>query len=434
MRRQRDAWLNQCRPSKAMPPQRNAWQDDATQTNDTLQMRKYQKTTMKADILACLTEPDAVITPKLMRRVSEAVMDTRSKRDSPLSPPPCDQLGAGTGIFTAHTASEARLTVDPTVQAERQEGSPKSSTPTLVRRIQRGLDFSGLTQSTATVEAIIGSGADQCCLWSSKATLHLTGLLDITGEDVVLDVGCGLGGRVRQIAVQCPGAQVCGTQCNTEQAEAAQAINKWPAVAAQLQGRASIANGSLREIADESVTKAIVSAGMGVREKVLLARQLCRVLRPGGSVALLEVVATKEEGGFGHRGVNRRLRYPLPWADEAAESWVCHAKSYQVAFEASGFNTTKMAEHALSNIRDAEATNMNELTQHALEQLSAAAPLGAHLCLGGDVNAKRENLRAGLASGDLAIAEMVFTRKGSGNCCWSPLRHVHCELGDIARH
>merc|ERR1711939_558181 len=141
LRRQRDAWLNQCRPSKEAPPQRNAWQDDAMPDN-LHTGGKYQKTTLKADILACLTEPDAVITPKLVRGVSDAVKEARSKRDSPQSPPPRRQRGAGTGIVTA------RLAVDPTVEVESQERSPESSTPTLVRRIQRGLDFSGLMRST----------------------------------------------------------------------------------------------------------------------------------------------------------------------------------------------------------------------------------------------------------------------------------------------
>jgi SAM-dependent methyltransferase len=63
-----------------------------------------------------------------------------------------------------------------------------------------------------------------------------------------------------------------------------------------------------------------------IDDKVSLTREIHRVLRPGGRLALLEVLGDDQE-----------LRYPVPWADGPAQSFVVPGDELALLLTGAGF-------------------------------------------------------------------------------------------------
>lgn len=279
--------------------------------------------------------------------------------------------------------------------------------------MQRMLCLSGLMPWSASLEdlAAKGIGIDASYCLGGAVCSHVLQQLELRPMDTLLEMGGGFGAFARTIAVQHPGVNVLSLECNHEHAAVAQAVNVWPSVARELQGRVRVVAAAQscahwEGIKAQSVDKAVLAhVGVSVKEKVALARQLCRVLRPGARVVLLEPVMPGAPGAPGAPATRNSAQSPMPWSRSSQqESCVCHVRSYQAAFEASGFSTMAICDRAADS----------QLTQQMLHHLASGPcrqSLGLRLALGNDANAKLDNYRAALASGSIRLAEVVFKRK-----------------------
>ena len=146
------------------------------------------------------------------------------------------------------------------------------------------------------------------------ATLALANLAGVKeGEDVV-DVGAGLGGPSRVLA-RYYGAKVKAIDATTR----FNALNHVFCDRSQLEDRVSVMHGDARglPISGPSFDVAWTMAlWQDVADKERLAHELHRVIMPGGRLALFELVS--RPGGKPH--------YPLPWADQAEESFLLPAE------------------------------------------------------------------------------------------------------------
>lgn len=301
---------------------------------------------------------------------------------------------------TAAGVGEGAAACSTSVNSTLSQGHEKPSSPacgsSLLKRLRHGLELADVSQGSTRVEDLVHCDADQFHLGGQEALAHLTELLALAPFETVLHIGCGIGGATRHVAMQQVGVQVIGLEGNHEHMEAARSINTWPQVAEQLQGRVQIqAMAALRELPDASIDKAfMMHAGMAVKEKVQLARQLCRVLKPGGRVVALETVAPGTvavgQGRDLNHNFNKELVYPLPWADSPADSSVCHLRSYKVAYEVSGFTTVSAREVPMGPQRE--------------------GTLAARLSLGLTASEKQRNYNHLVGSRRLVLGEMVFER------------------------
>jgi ubiquinone/menaquinone biosynthesis C-methylase UbiE len=157
-----------------------------------------------------------------------------------------------------------------------------------------------------------------------QATEHVIERLGVARGARVLDVGCGIGGTARTLAVQ-RGASVTGVDLTPA----------FVAAAADLSRRAGVAgvefieaNATALPFEDASFDAAtMLHVGMNVADKPALFREVARVLRPGGGFAVYDVMRV----GPGD------LAFPMPWIADPAASFVAKPQDYAAAAEAAGF-------------------------------------------------------------------------------------------------
>lgn len=138
----------------------------------------------------------------------------------------------------------------------------------------------------------------------------------------MLDVGCGIGGPARTIAAT-SGAQVAGVDLTPEFVEAARELSR----RAGLDGQTSFEVGDGLALPAEDGTVDVVTVlhvGMNVADKPGLFAEAARVLRPGGALAVYDLMRT----GPGE------LTFPVPWSVGPEGSFVETPEHYRQAMTA----------------------------------------------------------------------------------------------------
>jgi sarcosine/dimethylglycine N-methyltransferase len=167
------------------------------------------------------------------------------------------------------------------------------------------------------------AGIDEFHALGRPATMTLAELAGIAPGTQVVDVGAGLGGPARFLAANL-GARVT----------AVEPVARFRAACAELNRRTGLdaavrtVEGSATQlpVADGTMDVAWMQAvAISVPDKVAMARELRRVLRGGGLLAVFDSFA---RGG--------ELHYPLPWADGPEASFVVPADELRSTFEAAG--------------------------------------------------------------------------------------------------
>jgi ubiquinone/menaquinone biosynthesis C-methylase UbiE len=162
-----------------------------------------------------------------------------------------------------------------------------------------------------------------------EGTRALAQFADVRAGETVLDIGCGLGGPARTLAAEC-GCQVTGLDLSAEFCRAATLLTAKVGLADQVIFR----HGSALNmpLADGSVDMVWMdNAGMNIPDKARLYAEIHRVLRSGGRYVLSE--------WFG--GLEQPLHFPVPWAEDAATSFVRPAEEIRALLAATGFREQK---------------------------------------------------------------------------------------------
>jgi SAM-dependent methyltransferase len=156
-------------------------------------------------------------------------------------------------------------------------------------------------------------------------TLALAGLAAVAAGERVLDVGAGIGGPSRALARHfC--ADVTALDPTPRFCRLASALNE----RCGLGDRVAVVQGDGRTLpfGDQSFDLAWTQAvWQSVEHKESLCAEIHRVLRPGGRLAVFEVIA---EG-------SAPLHYPVPWADGPAESFVITREHWLAILADGGF-------------------------------------------------------------------------------------------------
>lgn len=157
-----------------------------------------------------------------------------------------------------------------------------------------------------------------------QATEHVIERLGVARGSRVLDVGCGIGGTARTLAVQ-RGAKVTGIDVTPAFVAAASDLSRRAGVAG-----VDFVEGSATALPFEDASfdaATMLHVGMNVADKAALFREVARVLRPGGGFAVYDVMRV----GPGE------LVFPMPWIADPAASFVAGPEDYAAAAEAAGF-------------------------------------------------------------------------------------------------
>jgi sarcosine/dimethylglycine N-methyltransferase len=232
------------------------------------------------------------------------------------------------------------------------------------------------------------AGIDEFHALGRPATMTLAELAGVERDAEVIDVGAGLGGPARFLASRY-GARVTAVEPTRRFREAC----------AELTRRAGLADlvrtvdGTATElpVTDGSMDLAWMQAvAISVSDKVAMARELRRVLRPGGRLAFFDSFARGED----------ELTFPLPWADGPEASFVVTADELRSVFAEAGFEPLVWNEQegALTEIAKRSFTPKVDPAQLGLAQLMP------------DFQQRMGNLGRSIGDGRLGILQAILLR------------------------
>jgi ubiquinone/menaquinone biosynthesis C-methylase UbiE len=260
----------------------------------------------------------------------------------------------------------------------------------LVAAISEGLAAVGKTPDTVTIDDL--AAVDQFHIGGRQATEHLIGQLDLTTDDIVLDVGCGIGGASRFVAERY-GCRVSGIDLTPEYVETARTLCEWVG----LGERVTVQQASALEMPFDTGTfdaAYMLHVGMNIADKTGLFAEVARVLRPGGIFGVYDVMRT---GGD-------ELVYPVPWAETPETSAVASPNDYKAALRAAGFEIS--AEH---NRWDFAIAYFERMRTRAAE-VDDGTPPGRNIEMGEGAPLMIANMRDNIAAGGTAPIEIIARR------------------------
>ena len=208
----------------------------------------------------------------------------------------------------------------------------------------------------------------------------------------VLDVGGGLGGPARTLA-RALGCRVVVLDLTEEYCRVGAELTRRTGLA----GRVSFHHGDALALPFADARFDVVwtqHSSMNVDDKERLYGGIRRVLRPGGRLALHEIMA----------GAGGPLHFPVPWAREASHSFLRPPEAVRGLLGDLGFRE-------LARL-DVTAASLEWFRRRvaATEAAGSLPPLGLHLLLGEDFDAMFRNQVRNLAEGRIVVVEAVFER------------------------
>jgi SAM-dependent methyltransferase len=259
----------------------------------------------------------------------------------------------------------------------------------------------GLTERLKTALAVFGpadhrleprqlAALDHFHTGGLATTEELVKLAGIDAAMSILDVGAGIGGPARYLAATC-GCRVTGIDLSEPFVEAARYLTKRTGQGGHVSFEAASAlalpfdGGAFDAVFEQHVA-------MNIADRPLLYSEIRRVLKPGGRLAIFDVVSNGTD-----------LHFPVPWARTPATSFLLTASATREAIEAAGFR-------ALVWRDDTEAAKA------WITRLRASGPPPAPnlgVVMGPDFAQLSANLGRNLMEGRIGIVSAVFEASSS---------------------
>jgi len=167
--------------------------------------------------------------------------------------------------------------------------------------------------------------ADEFHIGGRQATADFADALASAAGTHLLDIGAGLGGPSRYFA-QTFGCRVSGIDLSEEYVAVARSLSR----RVGLEDRVDYQQASALQMpyADAIFDAAYMQhVGMNIEDKRRLFREVHRVLKPGGSFGIYDIMRTNDDP----------LKFPLPWSSSAETSFVEAPTGYRAALSSEGF-------------------------------------------------------------------------------------------------
>jgi SAM-dependent methyltransferase len=257
--------------------------------------------------------------------------------------------------------------------------------PGLVDRVKQALVKSGLDPDHLDQAGL--SKLDQFHVGGVEATDALIRLAKIQASDSVLDLGSGIGGPSRHLAATV-GCHVTGLDLTDEYCQIATML----ATSTGLSHLVAYRRGDALATPFEDASFDVVwtqHAAMNIADKSALYREIFRLLKRGGRLALHDIVA-----GSGP------VRYPLPWASHTEFSFLISEPDMQTALASAGFQQVVS--------QDVTKDGIDALARVASRAGSPGFSLGT--LIGPEFPTMIANLTTNLKSGACRIVEAVYSK------------------------
>jgi SAM-dependent methyltransferase len=251
--------------------------------------------------------------------------------------------------------------------------------------------IAGLRQAGVDLDAVTPddlAGVDQFHIGGKAATLDLARRAGLQATARVLDVGGGIGGTARTLAAKygCAVTVLDLTEAYCRVGERLTELTRQS-------DRVAFRHGSAVAMPFADASFDVVwtqHSSMNIADKARLYAEIYRVLRPGGTLVLHEVMA----------GPTQPVHFPVPWAPEPSISFLRRSDEIRAIIGRLGFverEWTDTSQEALAWFRARVAA-------------STRPPIGLHLLLGPTYSRSQENQLRNLAEGRIVVIEAVFHR------------------------
>ncbi|MCZ6503183.1 MAG: class I SAM-dependent methyltransferase [Gammaproteobacteria bacterium] len=261
----------------------------------------------------------------------------------------------------------------------------------LLKAIQAAIPRLGKTLDSITIEDL--APVDEFHIGGRQATEHFVGQLNISEQDHILDVGCGLGGAARYVANRYNN-HVTGIDLTEEYIETGNALCAW----VKLDQHISLHQGSALSMPfqDETFDGAyMMHVGMNIDDKARLFNEIYRVLRPGACFGVYDVMRDK----------HGELTYPVPWATEKSTSNLAAPDQYKHALENAGFVVSK------ENNRREFAVDFFKRLAEKVAADGGLPPLGLHTLMQQSTAVKIKNMIENIAAEYIAPVEIIAHKR-----------------------
>jgi len=232
---------------------------------------------------------------------------------------------------------------------------------------------------------------DEFHIRGREATLELADRAGLKPELAVLDVGCGIGGSVRHLAVE-HGCHVSGLDLTPEYVDTANALSRMVG----LEDLVDFHQGSALEMPFDSESYDMVwteHAQMNISDKKSLYTEIARVVKPGGRLVFHDIF--QGPGGNPH--------YPVPWAGDSSISFLIAEEDLKDVLKRVGFR-----------VRDWEDRSAASLTwfRAAAERMKQKGPppIGIHLLMGDTTKEKFGNVIRNLQDNRITVLQAVLEK------------------------
>jgi ubiquinone/menaquinone biosynthesis C-methylase UbiE len=193
----------------------------------------------------------------------------------------------------------------------------------LLERIDAALASDGVDPFHPTTDAL--APYDQFHGRGMEATIEIADLMPVRASDVLVDIGCGIGGAARYLATRFR-CRIVGIDLTPEFCDVARELTNRLGLSDRV--TAEVANALALPFADATFDGAYsMNVSMNIADKAAFHREIARVLKPGGWVVLSEISA----------GSSAPLDFPTPWARSAETSFLATADETRRSLMAAGF-------------------------------------------------------------------------------------------------
>nr|WP_319527953.1 methyltransferase domain-containing protein [Pseudomonas laurentiana] len=229
---------------------------------------------------------------------------------------------------------------------------------------------------------------DQFHIRGRVATLELARAAGLDATQHVLDVGSGVGGTSRCLAKEF-GCRVTGIDLTDEYCRAAAMLSAKTGLSHLVDYR----QGDATKLPFDDQAFDVVwteHVAMNIPDKTRLYKEMHRVLKPGGTLAIYDVLA----------GPSGPVLFPVPWARTPDTSFLVSPHELRTLLEETTFTVTDWSDTT-------EAARAWFVTLAEKIQKEGFPSLGFHLLLGADFKAMALNQGRNLQEGRIVLAQVV---------------------------
>ncbi len=260
----------------------------------------------------------------------------------------------------------------------------------IMEKIEAGLNLAGKDVGSLTVDDL--APIDEFHTRGRESTLEVAELANLQPSDLILDVGCGLGGTARHLAEQYD-CKVTGIDLTQEYIDVGQKLTDMVG----LSNRVDLRQGSALDIPYEDGSFDVVwteHVQMNIADKTGFYSEIARVLKPGGRLLFHDIF----------RGLGEPPHYPLPWAEDESIS--------SLATEADAHSTMEQVgleiQHWIVKVQESI-----EFFRRVAKKIEAdgSPPIGIHLLMGDNASVKLQNYVRNMSEDRLSVAMGLACKK-----------------------